>query len=117
MYLQDMVTNEYATLKLSKEELHHEIKVLTYRHIAWVTALRYDMRSDKPWETVLNDKGNKEWSTKVHPPEWDSSMEKDIDPYLSEEDKAYILSKNNKQTALLYLQSHHLRRLKESGIV
>ena len=53
----------------------------------------------------------------VHPPEWDSTVEKDLQPYLSEKDLQYVMGKNNKQTALLYLQSHHLRRLKEAGAI
>ena len=36
---------------------------------------------------------------------------------ISKEDLDYVLSKNNKQTALLYLQSHHLRSLKEKGLI
>ena len=117
MFVQDMVTNEHATVKLSKEELHHEVKTLTYRHVAWMTALRHAMRAAKPWETVVSEKTNKEWAKIVHPPEWDSTVEKDLKPYLSEKDLQYVMSKNNKQTALLYLQSHHLRRLKESGAI
>lgn len=117
MYIQDMVTNEYSTIPLSKEELHHEIKTLTYRHIAWMTALRHAMRQAKPWETVLNEKTNQEWQEVVRPPEWDTSLEDDLRPYLSEADIDYVMSKNNKQTALLYLQSHHLRKLKETGTI
>lgn len=117
MYLQDMVTNEHASVQLSKEELQHEIKTLTYRHIAWMTALRHAMRTSKPWETVMNEKTNQEWAKMTGPPEWQSTVEEDLKPYLSEKDMKYVLSKNNKQTALLYLQSHHLRRLKESGTV
>ncbi len=117
MYVQDMVTNEHTSVQLSKEELQHEIKTLTYRHIAWMTALRHAMRIAKPWETVMSEKTNKEWAEMTGPPEWDSTVEEDLKPYLSEKDMKYVLSKNNKQTALLYLQSHHLRRLKENGTV
>ena len=117
MFVQDMITNEHATIKLSKEELQHEIKTLTYRHIAWMTALRHAMRASKPWETVTQEKTNQEWSKIVHPPELDSTVEADMQPYLSEEDMKYVMSKNNKQTALLYLQSHHIRRLKEQGVI
>ena len=117
MFIQDMVTNEYTSKKISEENLHSEIKTLTYRHIAWMTALRHAMRSAKPWETVMSEKSNREWSKNIHPPEWDSSLKEDLKPYLSEEDMEYVMSKDNKQTALLYLQSHHLRRLKESGII
>ncbi|MEO1514045.1 MAG: bestrophin family ion channel [Bacteroidota bacterium] len=117
MFVQDMVTNEHASVKLSKEELQHEVKALTYRHIAWMTALRHAMRASKSWETAVLEKTNKEWTKYVHPPEWDSDVEQDMKPYLSEKDMAYVMGKNNKQTALLYLQSHHLRRLKEQGAI
>lgn len=117
MFVQDMINNEYATEKASKEELNQEIKTLTYRHIAWMTALRHAMRVSKPWETVIHEKANKEWSKMTSPPEWKSKVEDDLNPYLSSEDLDYVLSKDNKQTAILYLQSHHLKRLKEKGVV
>jgi len=117
MLVQDMVTNEHTADKLSDEQLRSEIHTLTYRHIGWMTALRHAMRSAKPWETVMSEKSNREWSNMIHPPERDSSLEEDLKSYLSEEDMEYVLSKDNKQTALLYLQSHHLRRLKESGVI
>lgn len=115
MFLQDMLTNEHSNSPLSEGELQHEIKTLTYRHIAWMTALRHAMRMPKPWETVANERTNREWD--IRPPEKDASLEEDLQPYLSEQDLAYALDKNNKQTALLYLQSHHLRKLKEQGII
>ena len=115
MFLQDMLTNEYAKNALSDEEIQAEVKTLTYRHIAWMTALRHAMRVAKPWETAVNDKTNQEWDTR--PPEKDSSLVKDLKPYISKDDFEYLTNKNNKQTALLYLQSHHLRKLKEQGII
>lgn len=117
MFVQDMVTNERTAIKLSQEELQHEIKILTYRHIAWMAALRHAMRASKPWETIINEKTNREWSAIVRPPEWDATVEEDLKPYLNEQDLAYVRSKNNKQTAILYLQSHHLRKLKDSGAI
>ena len=117
MFVQDMVTNEHASIQLSKEELQHEIKTLTYRHIAWMTALRHAMRASRSWETVMHERSNKEWGKFIHPPEWDSAVDEDLKPYLSDKDLAYVMSKNNKQTAVLYLQSHHLRKLKEGGVI
>ncbi len=117
IYVQDMVTNEYANTSLSEGELYHEKKTLIYRHIAWMTALRHSMRTSKPWETVVHEKTNKEWNDVVRPPEWDSEVMIDLKPYLSETEIKYIESKNNKQTAILYLQSNHLRKLKEGGII
>ena len=117
MFLQDMITNEHAKEQQSSQALKKEVKTLTYRHIAWMTALRHAMRASKPWETVILEKTNREWESMVRPPERDSTLENDLKPYLSNEDMEYVLSKNNKQTALLYLQSHHLRALKENGLV
>ncbi|MFK7952253.1 MAG: bestrophin family protein [Ekhidna sp.] len=115
MYLQDMLTNEHAIEKLSEDEIKQEIKTLTYRHIAWMTALRHAMRVGKQWETTVNDKTNKEWG--IVPPERLSTLEDDLKPYLNDDDLADALSKDNKQTALLYQQSHHLRKLKETGTI
>jgi putative membrane protein len=115
MFVQDMVNNEHAKSVLSEEELQREVKALTYRHIAWMTALRHAMRVNKPWETTAQHKTNQEWD--MRPPELDSTLEDDIRSYVSEEDYSYMMSKGNKQTALLYLQSHHLRRLKEQGSI
>lgn len=115
MYVQDMLTNEYAESPFSKEEIAKDVKTLTYRHIAWMTALRHAMRESKPWETIVNQRTDKEWG--IRPPEFDANLEEDLRPYLSEDDVKDALSKNNKQTALLYQQSHHLRRLKEKGLI
>ncbi|WP_034257659.1 bestrophin family protein [Altibacter lentus] len=117
MYVKHMLSNEHVKEKLSEKELQQEIKILTYRHIAWMTALRHAMRTSKPWETVVHEKTNKEWSKMVRPPEWDSTVETDIGPYLSQQDLEYVRDKNNKPTALLYLQSKHLQKLKEKGVV
>ncbi len=117
MYVQDMVTNEYATSKLPRDELSAEIRSLTYRHIAWMVALRHAMRESRPWETFFEEKTNQEWSDIVRPPERDVTVESEMKSYLSQKDLNYVMAKNNKQTAILYLQSHHLRRLKEKGVI
>ncbi len=115
VFLQDMITNEHAQTKQSEEALRQEVKTITYRHIAWMTALRHAMRAKKQWETTSDAKTNTEWQ--IRPPERDTTVESDLKPYLTDEDLSDALSKDNRQTALLYQQSHHLRKLKESGII
>jgi ion channel-forming bestrophin family protein len=112
---QDMLTNEYAKEPLSEEAIAREIKILTYRHIGWMTALRYAMRNKKKWETTSLHKTNTEWGIKT--PETKISLEEELKNYISESDLAYVKKMNNHQTALLYLQSHHLKKLKEQGII
>lgn len=115
MFVKDMVNNEHAKTPLSKEELKHEIKTLTYRHIGWITALRHAMRVLKPWEITSSHKTNTEWG--FTPPERKTSLDDDLQPYLSKSDLEYISNKDNKQTAILNLQSHHLSKLEEKGII
>jgi len=80
-----------------------------------MTALRHAMRQPRSWETTMEHKTNREID--IGPPEFDSTLTEDIKPYISEKDLEYISSKSNKQTALLYLQSHHLKELKEKGVI
>jgi putative membrane protein len=87
-FVQDMITNEYALQKMTEEELRSEIKTFTYRHIAWMTALRHAMRVLKSWEITSSSRTNSEWGIK--PPEWDSTLEEDLKPYLSASDFDYI---------------------------
>lgn len=117
MYVQDMVTAEYSAEDVSIEALKNEIKTLTYRHIAWMTALRHAMRASRPWETVMLEKSNRDWSSTIKTPESTSTVAEDLKAYLSKDDLDYVLARDNKQTAILYLQSHHLKKLKEQGLV
>jgi len=114
-FVQVMLSDEHTNGDVSAETIKEEIRVLTYRHIAWMTALRYAMRAKKDWETTSDHKTNTEWG--IRTPEKETSLEENLKPYLSESDLAHTMGKDNHQTALLYLQSHHIKRLKDQGIV
>ena len=117
MKIQDMVTAEHAKTPITEEELKLHKKTLVYRHIAWLTALRYAMRQRKSWESQHTAKTNQEWRKMIHIPEEVSDLEDNLMLYLSPEEETYVLSKSNKQTAILYLQSKHIRELKEKGLI
>ena len=97
------------------QHLKAEIKILTNRHIAWMTALRFAMREPRRWETTVNHRTNQEWG--MRPPEKDTMLECELKSVISESDFDYVMAKNNKSTALLYLQSHHLKELKKKGLI
>lgn len=117
MKVQDMINNSHTDTPMSTEELQKHKKTLIHRHIAWMTALRYAMRERKTWETSHLSKSNRKWSDMLHIPENISKLEDNLMLYLSPEEEAYVLSKNNKQTAILYLQSKHIGELKEKGVL
>lgn len=49
----DFITNDFADEKISDDELYQIKKRLIYRHIAWVTALRFQLRTPQTWEHDL----------------------------------------------------------------
>lgn len=115
VFVQDMVTGEHAEEPVLQDVLEQEIRTLVYRHIAWMTALRHAMRNRKSWETTSAHKTNREWG--IRTPEENANLREDLSPYLSKSELNYVLDKSNHQTAALYLQSNHLRKLKEDGII
>lgn len=117
MKIQDMVTDEHSKAPVDTRYILNHKHQLIYRHIAWMTSLRHAMRQPKPWEFSMKEHTNKEWANLIHIPERMNLLEDDLDPYLSSEEKSYVLEKANKSTALLYLQSKHIRELKEEHLI
>ncbi len=117
MKTKDMVTNEKAINPISEAKLKEHRKTLVYRHIAWLTALRHAMRQTKKWESFGLHRTNREWAKVIHIPEKVFSLEYDLFHYLEPDEWEYILSTNNKAAATLYLQSKHIRELKEQGLI
>ncbi|MEM8893061.1 MAG: bestrophin family ion channel [Bacteroidota bacterium] len=115
--IMDMITNEYAKDPATDEELQDHKKAIVYRHIAWMTALRHAMRRPKSWERKRTTKEEKEWEEMINVPETKSTLEEDLAGLISDEEKKTVLSKTNKAAALLQLQSAHMRKLKERGLI
>ncbi len=86
------------------------IKTITNRHIAWLTALRYAMRTKKSWETSYETIHEQE-TFAYNIPEFKTPIEEELEPYLSKEEYAYVMAKDNKPNAIISLQSKHLRKL------
>lgn len=113
----DFITNEHAKSTKTEEELAEIRKIIIHRHIAWMTAHRYNLRQSKPWEMFLDHKTNREYSELYEVHEWKVPFEEAIAPYLSKEELEYISGKTNKATQILSLQSKQLRKLKEEGLI
>jgi putative membrane protein len=91
-----------------------EIKTLIYRHIAWLTALRYQMREKRVWEN-MELKSNVEYARYYKVPERETPLEDELKAYMPNEERLYVLGKKNRATQIISLQSKHLKKLKESG--
>lgn len=105
----------YVHNKESAKDESETIRVITNRHIAWLTSLRYAMRTKKSWEASYDKSVRKKVLFSYNTPENKTTLEEEIRPYLSEEEFNYVMRMDNKPNALINLQSKHLRQLTDEG--
>ncbi len=91
-------------------------KAIIYRHIAWLTALRYQLRASRSWETI-NKSYNNEYKKLYVIPENETHLEDELLKYITKEELEKIRSTNNIATQLLSLQSNALKRLYDDGLL
>lgn len=117
--VKDFITNDHAKKRLSDNDLHEIHKELVHRHVAWLTALRYQLRKDKPWEMHLkNAKSNKEFREKHYLVCEDKfPIESVIKDYISDEEYVELFAKGNQASQILGIQSRRLRELKQEGLI
>lgn len=87
-----------------------QARALTLRHLAWLTALRYQLRSPRPWETARSA-SNAEYGSAWVVAERHAPLEAQLRKYLSDEELARMEHAPAKALMLLSLQSEALRAL------
>jgi len=110
----DFITNEFASNKISDEALHDIHRTIVHRHVAWLKALTYQLRVIMPWEHETTFDVDIRKLGDVH--HEDNHFEKLI-PYMSSTDYDYVMSKGNKASHILSLQSKSLLKLKLKGLI
>lgn len=114
--VKDFVTNRHATTPLAETELHQLHTQLIYRHIAWLTALRFQLRQPRTWENQRKNY-NEEYRKRFPISEYETKLEDELIPFLSGEEKLSILKKKNPATQIISLQSGALRKLLDQGLI
>lgn len=114
--VRDYVTNRHAKSPLSGDELRAIHRTLIDRHIAWLTALRFQLREPRGWES-MSRKYNIEYRKKYSVEEQDANLGDELKKHLSEDELNYILGKKNKAAQIIALQSGHLRELLDAGLI
>jgi len=87
---------------------------LIYRHLAWITALRYQLRAPRTWENIEKSY-NKEYTRHYSIPERETPLEQELLKYISETEVKTILPAANKATQLMSIQSDILKRYHGQG--
>ncbi|NBL64359.1 multidrug transporter [Flavobacterium sp. NST-5] len=84
------------------------------RHVAWLTALRFQLREPRTWENM--DKSyNKEYAKFYRTEERQTNLNEELAKYLSDKELQVILTKKNKATQIIALQSENLKHLSNEG--
>ncbi|RZL26065.1 MAG: multidrug transporter, partial [Pedobacter sp.] len=99
---------------LASKDKKNEVKEIFYRHFAWLTALRFQLREPRAWEN-MDDPRNIEYSQNYHTAEKTDKLDEILSKYLSAEELAYVLTKKNRATQIMSLQSKHINRLFTAG--
>lgn len=89
---------------------HQKTKELVYRHFAWLTALRYQMRDSRIWETASKSY-NSEYQQFYTIPERETPLETELAKYISADELNYILTTKNRAAQFMSLQSKTLKQL------
>lgn len=87
------------------------IKELIYRHIAWLTALRHQLRLSRPWEHSENRLTGKYAPTVCE--DYTEQLGSELSNYLSKEEIAQLEHKTNMATQIMKNQSVRLQKLRD----
>jgi putative membrane protein len=96
------------------KEIHQRI---IYRHLAWITALRYQLREKRQWENARINPQYIEYSQRYKVPEWETPIDEEIAAFLADEEWRSVKTKKNAATQILVLQSADIRALYEQGLI
>lgn len=91
-------------------------RILVYRHFAWLTSLRFQMRESKAWEST-HKIYNKEYMAYYSVPEKESTLELELAKYIPAEEVLQIIATKNKAVQLLSLQSKTIKELYDQGVI
>jgi ion channel-forming bestrophin family protein len=87
-----------------------QAKELIYRHFAWLTALRYQLRSGKEWENTTKAY-NTEYRKYYSVPEEQIPLKDELAKYISQEELSSVLTTQSVAVQLLSLQGKTLKKL------
>lgn len=91
-----------------------KVKAMFERHYAWLTALRFQLRELRAWE-MMNVSQFEEYAKKYEIQERTFKIEDELKKYLADDELKYILSKKNRATQLMALQSRELSEAYANG--
>jgi putative membrane protein len=108
----DIISSSRAWATMSRDFCDHAetSKALVYRHLAWLTALRYQLRENRTWEAT-SQAYNAEYLKYYSIPERQTALETELAKYLPDVELKQILPRGSKATQIMSPQSQTIKGL------
>jgi putative membrane protein len=106
----DIISSSRAWGTISRDSFDNTEKSreLVYRHLAWLTALRYQLRENRAWEST-SKAHNAEYLRYYSIPEMQTTLETELAKFLPDAELTQILARGSKATRIMGLQSKAIR--------
>jgi putative membrane protein len=111
------ITTEFMDGELPEEEIKSIQKKMIYRHLAWLTALRFQLRTPRDWESMVNVCADIHYQRNYEIQEVIGNLEAELRNFLEEGELKKILSKDNRATHIVASQSEELKRLRHLNLI
>jgi putative membrane protein len=103
--------------KLEPAQSGPALKVIFYRHFAWLTALRFYLRERKPWENT-SEPGNARYLAKLPTPESQSNLRDALRAHLSDAEFQQVFAhRGDKEALILRWQYDAVRDLHRKNLI
>jgi len=109
-------TRAWGTVSRDYLDDAEKSKELVYRHLAWLTALRYQLRETRAWEAT-SKAPNAEYLRYYSIPEMQTPLETELARFLPDAELTKILATRGKATQILSLQSRAIKGLLASQAI
>lgn len=76
------------------------LKHIFYRHLAWLTTMRFTLRERKPWENTA-ERGNARFLARLPTPESRSTLEEELKTYLPEAEVKRVMAYDGDRLSLI----------------
>jgi ion channel-forming bestrophin family protein len=88
-----------------------EHRKIIYRHMAWLTALRHQLRKPQPWENMSLPQ-NREYRKFYSIPEWEIALESELPLFLERDEMEAVLKTKNRAAQLNAHQASAFTKLR-----
>ena len=113
----DFLSLQRADGKVTAEELAAMRRTLFERHFAWLTALRYQLREARVWESMAQPHNLEYQAAWFKVPERELPLDQALKGQLSPTEYDRVMKSSSKPSAILALQSAQLAELHRAGVI